>query len=72
MTGVQTCALPICFPVTITRGVGKADHFGDVGENERVGGAGLGVEHAEGDVVDAFGDRVDVGGRQNLAVCECL
>ena len=33
MTGVQTCALPICFPVTI-RGRGVAGGFG--------GGAGFG------------------------------
>ena len=47
-------------------------YIGDVGQGERVGSAGLGVEHAERDVVDAFGDRVDVGGGQDVAVCVCL
>ena len=27
MTGVQTCALPICFPVTITKQVAQAENL---------------------------------------------
>ena len=32
MTGVQTCALPICFPVTITYGGEGLDSIRDSGE----------------------------------------
>ena len=27
MTGVQTCALPICFPVTISRALDEFEHY---------------------------------------------
>ena len=36
MTGVQTCALPICFPVTIKRAKeGKGSIYGTVEETEK-------------------------------------
>ena len=34
MTGVQTCALPICFPVTICRGAVGIDAVAIVGNGE--------------------------------------
>ena len=60
MTGVQTCALPICFPVTI----GGADRAEALGEAEGEHGIGLETEKGGvGMIVDgAAGPVGQVGG----------
>ena len=61
MTGVQTCALPICFPVTIQGGAGPQGNQGDEGEAGNPGPQGDGGPQGDQGVDGPQGPAGDTG-----------
>ena len=67
MTGVQTCALPICFPVTILAWVDKVREALTVSEDEWV--ASGEEPYTEEDMLDMIHHWVDEELNQEIRIC---